>query len=69
MSIDGALKHLSDRIDVLEQRNKRYLNSLEYLSKVAKQELQKDENNIETEILAMEIIKVYEDTINYTFEL
>lgn len=69
MSENAAVTYLSDRLNTVEQRNKRLLKSLEYLTDVAKQELQKEDNTIETEILAMEIIKVYKDTTSYTFDL
>ena len=64
-----AIDYLSDKIDELNQQQKRYRNAFEYLVRRAREELEKDDLNIETEILALEILKVFEDTQNYKFKL
>lgn len=64
-----AIDYLSDKIDELNQQQKRYKNAFEYLVRRAREELEKDDLNIETEILALEILKVFEDTQNYKFKL
>ena len=66
---NSALQHLSDKIDELEQQKKRYKSSLEYLARMAKQELEKEETPIEAEIIALEIVKVFEDVERYEFKI
>lgn len=58
---------MQDKVLELEQREKRYINALKYLADKAKETLEKNDSNIDTDILALEITKVFDDTMRYRF--
>lgn len=69
MNESFATQMLTDKIDELNQQIKRYEKGFEYLAEKAQKELDKEDRNIDTELLAIEIIRVFEDMKRYKFEL
>lgn len=69
MNDSFATQMLTDKIDELNQQVKRYEKGFEYLAEKAQKELDKEDRNVDAELLAIEIIRVFEDMKRYKFEL